>query len=65
MASAELTGYQAVDQLRKDHGIEKLDIVLANAGVFPDQGMFVDLTAQDAEHVWRVNVSLECQLSCA
>ena len=49
---------QAIEEL-KAKGIERIDIVLANAGVFPDgkEGMFKDLTAKSAEEVWRVNVS--------
>lgn len=47
---------QAVEELRTQHGISQIDIVLANAGVFPDQGLFVQLSAESAEHVWRVNV---------
>jgi NAD(P)-dependent dehydrogenase (short-subunit alcohol dehydrogenase family) len=50
---------QAIEEL-KTKGITRIDIVLANAGVFPDpsEGMFKDLTAETAEQVWRVNVSL-------
>ena len=49
---------QAIEEL-KAKGITRIDIVLANAGVFPDptEGLFKDLTAETAEQVWRVNVS--------
>jgi NAD(P)-dependent dehydrogenase (short-subunit alcohol dehydrogenase family) len=51
---------QAIEEL-KDKGFTRIDIVLANAGVFPDpsEGLFKDLTAEMAEQVWRVNVSTQ------
>jgi NAD(P)-dependent dehydrogenase (short-subunit alcohol dehydrogenase family) len=39
---------QAIEEL-KSKGIEKLDIVIANAGL-------IDLTPEAAEEVWRINV---------
>jgi NAD(P)-dependent dehydrogenase (short-subunit alcohol dehydrogenase family) len=46
---------QAIEEL-KSKGIEKLDIVIANAGVFPSEGRLIDLTPEAAEEVWRINV---------
>jgi NAD(P)-dependent dehydrogenase (short-subunit alcohol dehydrogenase family) len=48
---------QAIEEV-KALGVVRIDIVLANAGIFPaaEEGMFKDLTAETAEQVWRVNV---------
>lgn len=49
---------QAVEELKSKHGIDRIDIVLANAGYYSNDQGFTNLSYEEAEKVWKVNVSL-------
>jgi NAD(P)-dependent dehydrogenase (short-subunit alcohol dehydrogenase family) len=55
--NADTDSLQAVKELQSKHGIEHIDIVLANAGYYTNDQGFTTLSYEEAEKVWKINVS--------
>jgi len=53
---------QAIKEIQSKHAIKQIDIVLANAGYYTNDKGFTTLSYEEAEKVWKINVSSQISL---